>query len=125
MVVKFNFTGVGTEGFDPWPEEEGIPFTIAKIEMKDSKSSGQPMVVFEFKHETSNRKAWRNFSLQAQALWGLKQFLIEIGVGEEELEEEFDFEPDEFIGTEVDLYFSPPRDWNGKSVQDIVGVSTR
>lgn len=122
-VRTFDFTGTGG-GFEPWPEEEGVPFTIFNIEYKNAKSSGQPMVVFEFKHVGSNRKAWRNFSLQPQALWGLKEFLVNLGIDETELEGKFDFDSDEFLGEEVELYFSAPREFNGREVQDVIHIAT-
>ena len=124
--VKFNFTGVNIEGFEPWPEDEGIPFIIVKIEEGVS-AAGNRKFVFEFKHGSTNRKAWKHQAVPTESLWSFKQLLIDLGVDEGELEEEFEFEPEEFIGTEVELYFGPERSYTAsdgqeKKTQDIVGV---
>lgn len=125
-VVRWSFSGVGTGQFEPVPDGVSLPYYISKIEMKNSKK-GNPMVVFEFTSADpeSNRKAWKNFSLLQQALWGLKGFLMDIGVDEDELIGDFEFDSDEFINTEVYLSFNAPEDWEGKQVQNIESVTVR
>lgn len=122
-VVKINFEGVETvRKFEPWEQGVGHDFTIFNIESKTAKSSGNPMLEFEFKHQGSNRKAWRNYTLTPEALWALKQLLVSLGVSEEDLEGEFDFDPKDLLGEDVKLYFGPEKEFNGRMTQDIIKI---
>lgn len=122
--IKLNFRGVETTTFKPWEQGEGHDFTIFNIQQKQSKA-GNPMLEFEFKHADSNRKAWRNFTLTSEALWALKQLLVDLGTDPEELEGEFDFDPKELLGTEVTLFFGPEKEYNGRPTQDITKIIAR
>jgi hypothetical protein len=59
-------------------------------DVKDaSKSSNKPFVALTFTIQDEgyeNRKVWRNYSLQPQALWALKQTLTRLGAVPEDLE---------------------------------------
>jgi hypothetical protein len=52
----------------------------------------------EIETKYNGRKLWACTSLKDNALWKLKEFLIALGIDEESLSGEFNFEPDEFIG---------------------------
>ena len=123
MPIKLNFEGVTTTGFQPWPVKEPIEFTIFNISLEKGKESGEPYLKFEFKHTESNRKAWRNFSLQPGALWALKKLLVDLGVEQEELEGDFEFEPKDILGKTVTLKFGPEREYMGKMSQEVISVT--
>lgn len=63
-----------------------------------SKSTGKPFVTFDMivmdddNTEYNGRHAWRNYSLQPQALWALKQAMIA-----------FDCDPDIFDDDDLDI----------------------
>jgi hypothetical protein len=118
--IRVNFTGVRTDGFEPFPVGEPLHFTIYNIKEAKSKA-GNDKLTFEFKAVEGNRRAWRDFSLMPTALWGLKRLLVELGVSAEDLEGEFDFDPNDILGREVILTFGPERPIPGstKMGQDI------
>jgi hypothetical protein len=120
MPIRVNFEGVSTDNtFAPWDINTPIEFTIFNITVREGKDSGKPYLEFEFKHSDSNRKAWRNYSLQPNALWALKQLLVDLGTDPEDLEGEFDFEPNDVLGSRVNLFFGQEREYNGRKTQDV------
>ena len=119
MPIRMDFTDVGSGNFEPFPVGEAVPATIYNITQKTGKDSGNPYLEFEFKVSGGNRKAWRNYSLQPNALWALKTTLVDLGYDKESLEAEFDLEPKELLGMDVELYFGPEREYNGRKTQDV------
>lgn len=65
------------------PGKYASTFSEFKI-VPEAKGSGQPYAALTFtinaeEGEYEGRKLWRNFSLQPQSLWALKQALINLG----------------------------------------------
>lgn len=119
--LRLNFTDTGTT-FEPWNVGEEYDFTVNSVKEGIS-STGNAVLEFEFKHMDSNRKVWKKFSLQEQALWVLKSALIAMGVESDELEGEWEFDPDELLGSRVKLTFDEPvKQVNGKTYQNISGI---
>lgn len=125
MPIKLNFEGVSAAGtFEPWPVREELNFNIFNISQEVGKESREPYLKFEFKQVGSNRKAWRNYSLQANSLSFLKRLLVDLEYDEEALEGDFDFDPADILGREVIITFGPEKtDKNGRKSQEIVTVS--
>ncbi len=123
MPIKVSFKGVASAGFDPFPANEPQEFTIFDITLKDGKEF--PYLNFEYNHADSNRKAWNVFSLSPKALPFLKKLLIDVGVDPDELEDEFEFEPNDILGEEVYLTFGEPEIYQGSEVQNVVRVAAR
>jgi len=123
MPIRLNFEGVSTQGFTPWPVKTPIEFTIFNISQEKGKDSGEPYLKFEFKQAGSNRKPWRNFSLQPSALWALKKLLVDLGIDEEELSGDFEFDFADVLGDTVYLQFGPEREYNGKVYQEVISVT--
>lgn len=77
-------------------------------ETKGGKNPGTPMVKLEFTivggDKYKNRKVWDNLVLNTEALWKTKAFLLALGLTKEEVEDEdFEFEPEEYVGQELDV----------------------
>jgi hypothetical protein len=76
-------------------------------ETKGGKAPGTPMVSCEYtildgKYE--NRKVWDNLVLSTEALWKTKALLMALGLTKEEIEDEdFEFDPEEYVGQELDV----------------------
>lgn len=122
MPIKVNFTGVQlNSGFEPWPVNTPIPFTIFKITEAQSKA-GNDKLVFEFQQVGTKRKTWDDYSLLPQALFKLKRLLVSLGYDGESLEGNFDFEPNDILGREVLITFGPEHDVPGSAnkKQDLI-----
>lgn len=124
MPIKLNFKGVSSKGFEPFEVGVPLPFTIFNITQEVGKESKQPYLKFEFQMSGGKRKAWRNYSLQPQSLFMLKNLLVQLDYEEEDLEaEDFDFNPTDILGREVYLTFGPEKEGdNGFTSQEIVKV---
>lgn len=122
MPILLDFSQSQDTQFEPWPVGEPQEFTIFGIEQKVGKDSKQPYLEIAFKHADSNRRAWRNFSLQPQALWALKRLLIELGADKDDFTGTFDFEPNDYLGLPVLLTFGPETEYNGQTRQEVVDV---
>jgi hypothetical protein len=117
MVIKLDFSNVQTFG----PRDPGnYPATISKIEQKVGKDSGKPYLEFEFNVEAGG-KAWRNYSLQDNAIWAIKSLLISLGVPEEKLNKSFSLEPRELVGKQVVLVIAT-REYNGRQSDEVTDV---
>lgn len=110
-----------TIGFDKAPKQQGGQFEpmpageyeglIKSVEVKHGKTSGKPYlsVCLELTEaDVSGRRAYSNYSLQPQALWKLKELLLELGWDEAQLEAELDLEPAELMGTPVTVELGDP-----------------
>ena len=103
MPISRDMTGSGGSNFDPIPEGmEPAVIKACKYHAK-SQASGKPYLEFEFALQNHpNRKLWRNYSLQPNALWALKETLTVLGIDVPD-EGEFEFEPNDVIGLECVL----------------------
>ena len=99
--------------------------TISKIELGDSRSTpGQKVINVEFAlNDTNGRKLWETFSLQSNALWRLKEFLV--GLGFEVPQGPFQFPDEEVLGMEVEVQVAIEPHWQNsqKMVPKVVKVS--
>lgn len=129
MAITLNLAGVET-GFDPL--EPGLyEGRIKSIEQKTS-NAGKPYISMGIqlvenaeKKVGKNRQVFANFSLQENALWKIKQFLIRFGHSKEELEGAFDFEPGDWIGKDVVVALEPPdAGYTMNSVKDVYSPET-
>ena len=83
------------------PDDTIVKAIVDKVEFQAaSKSSGQPQFMVTFKvtepDDYENRKLFRFFSLQSDALWALKQFNIRFG-GDPDLFDDDDQDTDDII----------------------------
>lgn len=76
---KVNFSAVA-EGKFPVRDAGEYPATLTSYKWNAaSKSSGNPTLTFVFQEEDSNKQIWKTYSLQPQALFGLKRDLVRLG----------------------------------------------
>ncbi|MBT9132513.1 MAG: hypothetical protein DDT33_01031 [Firmicutes bacterium] len=93
-----NFSGL--ENFEPLPA--GVyPITVVDYE----ENEGPAGIYFALTLEVTegpyaNRKLWTNLSLSPKAAWKLQEALIAFGHSAKELEGEFEFDPDAYLGTD-------------------------
>jgi hypothetical protein len=107
MAIKIDFEGAGEGGFEPIPAGTYSAKVTKVTYHAKAKSSGQPYLEFEFgaiEGQGEKRRLWRNYSLQPQSLWALKQTLTRLGV--EVPDGELDIEPEELVGQPCQLVVS-------------------
>jgi len=79
---------------------------VAACEQKTSRA-GNPYISWVFNvvspEEFMGKKAFYNTSLQHQALWNLKRTLIALGIPEQNLEGQIEFDASDFLGSECTL----------------------
>jgi hypothetical protein len=79
-----------------------------------AKSSGNPYLEFQFTiPEFPKRTFWRNYSLQPQALWALKEMLVN-AFGMEVPDGEFEFEPSDTLGLDCQIVIIHEDDYRGR-----------
>lgn len=116
--MRINFTNTDTGGsFTPVPAGtyNGV---VTKIGSRESQS-GKEGIEFTIKLE-NGRQVYDTFWLSEAALWRFKKFLISAGVPADEVEGDYDFDPQEFIGTDVVVTIEDPDErWpNRTNVKD-------
>jgi len=111
--ISIDFTGAG-EGGDYEVLEGGMyKATIEKIEQGNSRA-GKPKLEWTFNlTDENNRKMWKNYSLQPNALWGLKADLTTLGF--EIPDGPFELPIEDLIGMPVLLEISKKDHWNGET----------
>lgn len=76
-------------------------------ETKGGENPGTPMVKVECMILTGkykNRRVWDNLVLSQKSLWKTKALLMALGLTKEEIEDDnFEFEPEEYVGQELDV----------------------
>ena len=102
---KIDMSDVG-EGFDPIPA--GVyPVVVSSLRQSEEDGpSGYPYIIVEMTvadGEFENRKLWTNLSMSPKAAFKVKEFLLAVGVSEEDLGGEFEFDPDEYEGATADV----------------------
>jgi hypothetical protein len=114
--INIDFTGAG-EGGDYAPLEAGLyKATIESIQAGQSRA-GKPKLEFTYNlTDENNRKMWKNYSLQPNALWGLKADLVTLGY--EIPDGEFTLDETELIGMQVLLEISLKDAWDGATEAD-------
>lgn len=114
MPTKVNFSAV--QG--PEPLEAGeYECTLIKYSMGNSKA-GQLKCDVEFTVSDSNKKIFKSYSLQPQALWGLKRDLIRMGADVEVMNDpdtELEDILDSLIGASVTVICTEPREYDGQT----------
>lgn len=93
--IRINFAEV-SGGFDPVPEGT-YEVIIEKVEVRDSKSSDNDYLNWEFRitdEEYEGQRLWNITSLSPKALFRLKEDLLTLGVIEEDEEVELEWEED-------------------------------
>jgi len=103
MGIKIDFTGVETREFEPLPVGRHLARVSNCTYVQESARSGEPSVAWEFTvegGEFDGRKGFLNTSLQPQAKWATKRVLVALGVPEEDLQGEIEFEPADMEGRE-------------------------
>lgn len=111
MGIKLNL-GAVEGGGDFEPLEGGIyTGTIFEINQKVGQTSNKPYLEFVLKITQEGpykgRQLWSNYSLQPQALFGLKGVLAAFGYN---VDGELDFEPNELLGREVSIGVAKKQD---------------
>jgi hypothetical protein len=99
MPIHIDMTGVSEGGTFAVLEPGIYDAHVDKIEMSANKGqSGYHYLTFVYQTDDSvKRNIWSNYSLSPQALWRLKLDLTRLGV--EIPDGEFDFEPNDVVGT--------------------------
>jgi len=105
MPFKIDMSDV-SEGFDPIPA--GVyPITVTALKQSEEDGpSGYPYIIVEMTvndGDFENRKLWTNLSMSPKAAFKVKEFLLGVGVSEEDLGGEFEFDPDEYEGATADV----------------------
>ncbi len=99
MTIKLNLADVQTE-LTAVPAGN-YAVTVSSVQETLSKSSNKPMLAVKLRIEEPEDQAGRilfdNFSLQPQALWKLKRWLLALGYAEDEIAE-FELDPEELVG---------------------------
>ena len=102
---KIDMSDVG-EGFDPIPAG-AYPIVVSTVKQSEEDGpSGFPYFILELtvaEGEFENRKLWTNLSMSPKAAFKVKEFLLAVGVPEEDLAGEFDFDPDEYEGATLEI----------------------
>ena len=122
-MVKVNLKGVSVDDIEPLPRAY-YPMRVSACVQKKSKDKGQPYLEWQFtvrEGDFKGRKAWLNTSLQQQALFALKRLLLALGSAKEDLEDEIEFEPVDYIDMECVVKIDH-REYQGKLQQNVVGV---
>jgi len=99
---------------------------ITKVEgpVPSRSTAGQFTINVEFfLEDTGNRKIWETFSLQGNALWRLKEFLV--GLGIEVPEGKFQFDPAAIQDMEVDVQVAQEPHWQDSTrmIEKVVKVT--
>jgi hypothetical protein len=94
------------EGFEPIPA--GVyPIVVSTLKQSEEDGpSGYPYIILEMtvaNGDFENRKLWTNLSMSPKAAFKVKEFLLGVGVPEEDLGGEFEFDPDEYEGATADV----------------------
>jgi hypothetical protein len=104
MAINVNLTGITDRDFEPVPAGKYL-VEVASCELRttgpNAKTPGAPMINWGFRildEAFSGRMIFTNSLLGANSLWKLRQFLIAFGYTAEDLEGEFELEPDDMIG---------------------------
>jgi hypothetical protein len=117
MPITIDFTGASS-GFEAIPAGE-YDGTIVEI-VQGKSANGNPTIYFRYGEleglDDPKRRLQQSFSLLPQALWKLKGHLDSLGV--DVPEGEFDFEPDDLLGTGVHLSVSVKPKWDDPSKED-------
>jgi hypothetical protein len=105
MPFKIDMSDVG-EGYEPIPA--GVyPVVITSLKQSEEDGpSGYPYIIVEMTisdGEFENRKLWTNLSMSPKAAFKVKEFCLSVGVPEEELATEFEFEPDDYEGASLEV----------------------
>ena len=105
-MTPFKIDMSDVEGFDPIPA--GVyPIVVSSLKQSEEDGpSGYPYFILELtvaEGEFENRKLWTNLSMSPKAAFKLKEFLLGVGVSEEDLAGEFDFDPDEYEGATAEV----------------------
>ena len=100
MGIQIDFSGVEAREFEPLPVGR-YPAKVSNcVYVEKSARSGEPSIAWEFTvegDEYDGRKGFLNTSLQPQAKWSTKRILLALGVPDEDLQGEFDFNPEDMI----------------------------
>ena len=100
-ILRVDFTNV--EEFEVMPTDI-YPVVITGIEERAGKTSGLPYLNVEMavtEGEYEGRKLWGMVSFSPKAAFKVKEFLVACGVSAEELEGNYDVEPEDYIGIEI------------------------
>lgn len=121
---KVNFGAVATEFA---PREAGdYECTFVGYQLNPaSATSGQPTIRCEFsENDSPNKKIFKTYSLQPQALFAIKRDLIRMGASVEDMNsEEADIEEilDSLIGAAVTVVMGEPREYTDKNGDQKLG----
>jgi hypothetical protein len=112
MPISIDFTGAGEGGDYAVLEGGTYKATIEKIEQGTS-AANKPKLEWTFNlTDENNRKMWKNYSLQPNALWGLKGDLVTLGF--EIPDGPFELPIEDLIGMPVLLEISKKDHWQGE-----------
>jgi len=120
---------VDMSGIEPLTAMEAgqYPATLTSFEYHEAAaSSGKPFYSLEFtisEGEYNGRKAWRNFSLQQQALWALQRAAIRLGADPDDVQGEVDMDEvlASLVGSECVLDIGV-REYEGEDRNEIKAI---
>ena len=112
-ILRVDFTNV--ESFEVIPTDV-YAAVITGIEEKLGKTSKLPYLNIELtisEGEYEGRKLWGMVSFSPKAAFKVKEFLLACGLAEEDLGGQMDIDPEEYIGTELNISVVVDQ-WEGK-----------
>ena len=118
MGIKVDFSQVGE--FEPLPSAT-YPVVITNVEQKDSARSEYPYLNWTLcvtDGEMEDRKLWLITTLNPKGFFKLQELLIACGMKKDELNSEFELEPENFIGCNFNAVVTQDT-YNGRLVNVI------
>lgn len=123
MGISVDFTNVGDGGFEPLPEGM-YEATVFEVEQRIGKDSGKPYLNWQFKIQGGDydgRRAFYMTSLAPNALWKLKQVLINLGFDKEDLVGNFDLDITSLPGLDCTIVIEHEA-YNGEMRDRVINV---
>lgn len=122
MGIKVNLAGVSTE-MEVLPKGRYL-CNVYNIEAKTA-STGTPMLTWIFKvspehpdPQYTGRQIYHNTTLTEKSMWVLKRTLIALGDDPTDLDQEIEFEPDDYLGRACVIEITH-RQYQGRAVPNV------
>ena len=121
-IQMLDFTDVSSEGFEPL-EPADYNATIFEAKPGTSKA-GQPKLSIVFKIQDGDykgRQQWLELSLQKQALWKVKGFLLAAGYPSEKMASGFELDTADLVGRPIVIRVGT-REYNGTQRNEVTNT---
>lgn len=127
--IRVNFSDVNN--FDPLPA--GVyPVVVTGVEVREPRSANKDGETYPYLNweltieegEYEDRKLWTITSLNPKAMWKLQEALVAFGEDKEELGEDFDLYPENYIGAKCNAAVIQEA-YNGKMKNTVEDLAIR